>query len=81
MIVGVNLIWAVLTVGIVALVLTQRRRERLRVFDIIDRTLQALNAPLGTVKSHVKRGADRLRAELAPSGGRDSQTSGSQSNG
>ncbi len=29
----------------------------------------ALNAPLGTVKSHVKRGVDKLRLRLAPSGG------------
>jgi RNA polymerase sigma-70 factor (ECF subfamily) len=29
----------------------------------------ALNAPLGTVKSHVKRGIDKLRLRLAPSGG------------
>jgi RNA polymerase sigma factor (sigma-70 family) len=27
---------------------------------------QALNAPLGTVKSHVKRGMDKLRARMAP---------------
>jgi RNA polymerase sigma-70 factor (ECF subfamily) len=29
----------------------------------------ALNAPLGTVKSHVKRGIDKLRLRLAPTGG------------
>jgi RNA polymerase sigma-70 factor (ECF subfamily) len=28
----------------------------------------ALNAPLGTVKSHVKRGLDKLKARLAPAG-------------
>jgi len=36
----------------------------------------ALNAPLGTVKSHVKRGIDKLRLRLAPSGRMESRVNG-----
>ncbi|HWE46767.1 MAG TPA: sigma-70 family RNA polymerase sigma factor [Caulobacteraceae bacterium] len=39
---------------------------------------QALNTPLGTVKSHVKRGLDKLRERMAPPGG---ESDGSRAHG
>ena len=40
---------------------------------------EVLNTPLGTVKSHVKRGLDKLRARLAPEGGQGANGSREQS--
>ncbi|MDP1632055.1 MAG: RNA polymerase sigma factor [Caulobacter sp.] len=42
---------------------------------------EALNTPLGTVKSHVKRGLDKLRLRLAPPEGAAREPAGSEGHG